>query len=109
MAVRFDIAAQGSERKAEISLLGLRHPEYGAAYTNSLRLTLSMNNGSGEAVAIDLTKELSDLLSRYRGVLPTNSSMTIRLEKTSVGGIGGGVAGSIAQWTSGDDENITVN
>jgi hypothetical protein len=108
-AVRFDIAGQGSERKAPIFLLGLCNPGYGTVYTNSLELTLAMNNGSGEAVSVDLTKNLSDILSQYQGVLPQKSSVVIRLEKTSVGGAGGGVMGSIAQWTVENGEIITVN
>jgi hypothetical protein len=108
-AVRFDIAAQGSERKAQIFLLGLCHPEYGTVYTNQLELTLTMNDGSVVDVVIDLTKDLSDILSQYRGVLPTESFVDIRLEKISVGGTGGGVMGSVTQWTAEGNEIVTVN
>jgi hypothetical protein len=97
--VRFGIAGQGDEREAQLFLLGLRHPEYGAVYTNRLELTLGMNDGSEAPVSIDLTDELSDLLSQYQGVLPAESFVEIRLEKTPVGGVDGSIGGSISKWT----------
>jgi hypothetical protein len=107
-AVRFDIAGQGDERKAEISLFGLRHPEYGAVYTNSLEFILDMDDES-EEVVIDLTKELSDILSQNQGVLPQKTSIIIRLERIPVGGIDGSIGGSISQWKVDGEEIIVTN
>jgi hypothetical protein len=108
-AVRFDAVGKGDERRAQISLPGLGHPEYGAVYTNSLELTLAMNDGSGEALTVDLTKDLSDILSQNQGVLPQNTSVIIRLERASVSGTGGGITGSLLEWKVGGVEMITVN
>jgi hypothetical protein len=106
-AVRFNAVGQGTERKAEVSLLGLRNPEYGAAYTNSLELTLSMNDDSEEAVIIDLTQELSDIFALYQGVLPSEISVEIQLERSPTGGVEGTIGGSIKQWKVAGEE-ITV-
>jgi hypothetical protein len=108
-AVRLDAVGEGNERKAQVYLLGLCDPKYREIYTNSLELTLAMNNGSGEAVTVDLTQNLSDILFQYRGVLPTKTSVVIRMERTSVGGIEGGVTGSILEWTVEEGETITVD
>jgi hypothetical protein len=107
-AVRFDIAGQGDERKAEVSLFGLRHPEYGAVYTNSLELTLTMNDDSEETVSVDLTKELSDILSQNQGVLPQKTSVVIRLDRVSVDEAGDGITGSLLGWKVEEIGIITV-
>jgi hypothetical protein len=102
-AVRFDIAGQGDERETQVSLLGLRDPRYREVYVNNLDLTLAMNDDSEEAVTIDLSNELSDLLSLYQGVLPPESSVTIRLERNPVGGVDASIDGSISKWEVGGE------
>jgi uncharacterized lipoprotein YbaY len=107
--VRFVTTGQGAERKEQIFLFGLRDPERGAAYTNSLELTVAMNDGDEETLSIDLTNDLSALLSRYQGALPPESSLTIRLDNNPGGSINGSVGGSISQWKVDEEEIIVTN
>jgi hypothetical protein len=104
--VRFVSTGQGDERKEHIFLFGLRDPEHGAVYTNSMELIVTMNDDSQETLNINLTHELSDLLSHYQGVLPPESSLTIRLEMTPAGIIGSGIDGSIRKWEVNGEEII---
>jgi hypothetical protein len=108
-AVRFDAVGEGNERRAQISLLGLRDPRYREVYTNNLEFALSMNDDSEEAVTVDLTNELSDILSLYQGVLPQETSVVIRLERIPVDGTEGGITGSLIGWKVEGVEIITVN
>jgi hypothetical protein len=100
-AVRFDVVGKGNKRKAQIGLFGLRDPERGTVYTNILELTLNTDNGY-ELVTIDLTEELSRILSKYGGSLPQEISADIKL--TAVGPI----QGSITGWESGGGDIIII-
>jgi hypothetical protein len=104
-AVRFEVVGEGNKRKAQIDLFGLCDPKFGAVYTNILELTLNTDNGS-EVVTIDLTEELSRVLSKYGGFLPQKISADIKLKRDSTAV--GGIKGSIAGWLSEGEDIIIV-
>jgi hypothetical protein len=100
-AVRFGVSGQGAQRTARVGLFGLRDPQEGQAYTNTLALTLAMNDGRQEKVTVDLTGTLSEIISGNQGLFPPLVYMIMGLKKAEAGkdppGVGG-ISGSITSW-----------
>ena len=108
-AVRFGISGEGAQRTARVGLLGLRDPQEGQAYTNTLVLTLAMNDGIEEKVTVDITDTLSKIISGNQGLFPPLVYMTIGLAPTSDGDGNVTITAGIKEWQLNDRLTLIVN
>ncbi len=97
-AVAFSATGEGAQRSASVNLFGLCNPLGGDAYTNTLRLTLTMSNGDTEELTVDLTDVLTDAISENKGSLPVDFELPVQIERTAIG-----LAVSIGDWSVGGE------
>lgn len=91
----------GTENKvaATVRFLGLRNPEGGKAYTNTLLLTLKGSDGWQQQTSVDLTRALTDIYAagneEFAFELPTH--IEIKIEPTFVS-----LSAIVVGWTVGE-------
>jgi hypothetical protein len=102
-ATRFELHSQGAERSVQIGLLGLRNPKDEPVYTCNLALTLTLNNGSREETAADLTDEISDAIATNGGVLPPQVIIPITLSLNEIG-----ITVEVKPWNDGKGQTIPI-
>jgi hypothetical protein len=91
-SIRFETSGRGEQREAQANLFGLCNPQYGNVYRNTLQVDLDMNDGDRQAITIDVTNILSDIIAWNRGVVPPQLTLYIEIKQNAIG-IGGVVTG----------------
>ncbi len=97
-AVAFSATGEGASRSATVSLFGLCNPLGGEAYTNTLRLAVTMANGNTEELTVDLTDVLTDAISENKGSLPVDFELPVQIERTVIG-----LAVLVGDWSVGGE------
>lgn len=94
-------ASTNMERKVAVTVrfLGLRNPEGGAVYTNTLGLTLKGADGWRQHTSVDLTRALTDVFAvggdKLAFEIPTN--IEVKVEPTPVS-----LVATVVGWTLGE-------
>ena len=86
---------------AEIRLLGLLSPEYGAAYDS--RLHLQVRNSSGEmySASVNMNGTLTDIIRLYAGELPADETVEVELGINLLNAV---LTAEVKGWTEGSGE-----
>jgi hypothetical protein len=103
MTVRFEVSGQGGRQTVRVGLLGLRNPEYGAAYEPGLALTLTLDGKTYE-VSIPLTVQLSDAIVANGGVLPPLTYILITLNRSLTDDGRIIITAKVTPWVAGEVE-----
>jgi len=101
----FEATSDGTQWQAVVTTFGLRDPQHGEAYENTLSLTLTLGSET-TTVEVDLTEPLSVIMDKYEGNLPIAIplEMNIVLEWDGVE-----VEAKVRSWKDGGNTEVIVD
>ena len=86
---------------AEIRLLGLLSPEYGAAYDSRLHLQVRNSGGEMYSASVNMNGTLTDIIRLYAGELPADETVEVELGINLLNAV---LTAEVKGWTEGSGE-----
>lgn len=86
---------------AEIRLLGLLSPEYGAVYDSRLHLLVRDSFGGVYSVSVDMNVTLTDIINLYAGELPADETIEVDIGVNLLDAV---LTAEVKGWTEGNGE-----
>lgn len=83
--IEFIADSKQQEWSAMVSVFGICDPAYGAAYTSTLNLTLTLTDGREVSAQADLTNQLSEIIDQSGGVIPISLELEMEIEPDEAG------------------------